>query len=192
MARPRSEDKRNAILTAATQVFADRGLGAATQAISSAAGVAEGTLFTYFKTKDDLVNALYREIKLELADVMMSGFPRKKSVRTRMQHIWNAYVTWGVANPPQRKVLALLEVSDKLTRESRQAGAAPFVEVPAIAEDAFAQHIFQDDLSFEFIGGIIRALADTTMDFMTFHPKTANKYRESGFEVLWAGITKKR
>jgi AcrR family transcriptional regulator len=74
-------------------------LGAATSAISSAAGVAEGTLFTYFPTKDELVNALYREIKLELADAMMSGFPRKKNIRTRLQHIWDGYVHWGLANP---------------------------------------------------------------------------------------------
>src|SRR5712672_503691 len=73
MARLKSEDKRNSILSAATKVFAERGLAAPTVAITAVAGVAEGTLFTYFRTKDELVNALYREIKLELADAMMSG-----------------------------------------------------------------------------------------------------------------------
>src|ERR1700732_5584103 len=125
MARAKSEDKRNAILSAATEVFAERGLGAATSAISSTAGVAEGTLFTHFKTKDDLVNELYRCIKLELADAMMSGFPRKKSVRHRLQHIWDCFVKWGVANPVQRKVLAQLEVSGRLSLESKRAGSAP-------------------------------------------------------------------
>jgi AcrR family transcriptional regulator len=96
VARPKSEDKRNAILDAATRVFAERGLTAApTSEMSKQAGVAEGTLFTYFKTKDDLINALYREIKLQLADAMMSGFPRKKSVRTRLRHVWDSYVNWG-------------------------------------------------------------------------------------------------
>jgi AcrR family transcriptional regulator len=78
VARPKSEDKRNAILDAATRLFAERGLAAApTSEISSLAGVAEGTLFTYFGTKDELINSLYRELKLELADAMMSDFPRK-------------------------------------------------------------------------------------------------------------------
>jgi AcrR family transcriptional regulator len=90
VARPKSEDKRNAILDAATRVFAERGLTAApTSEISKQAGVAEGTLFTYFKTKDDLINALYREIKLEIADAMMSGFPRKQRVRIRLRHVWD-------------------------------------------------------------------------------------------------------
>src|SRR6267154_1884648 len=115
MAKPKSEDRRNAILSAATQVFAERGLGAPTAAITSAAGVAEGSLFTYFKTKDELVNALYREIKLELADAMMSGFPRKQNVGTRLRHVWDRYVNWGIANPKQRKVLAQLTVSEVLT-----------------------------------------------------------------------------
>jgi len=79
LARPKSEDKRNAILDAATRLFAERGLTAApTSEISKQAGVAEGTLFTYFETKDDLINALYREIKLELADAMMSDFPKEE------------------------------------------------------------------------------------------------------------------
>src|SRR6202022_3905711 len=129
MARPKSEDKRNAILSAAARVFAIKGLCAATSAISKAAGVAEGTLFTYFKTKDDLMNALYREIKSELADAMMSSFPRKKSVRTRLQHVGDGYVNWGVTNPEQRKVLAQLQVSGMLSKESFEAGSAPFVEM---------------------------------------------------------------
>ena len=111
MARPKSEGKRNAILDAATRLFAERGLTAApTSEISKQAGVAEGTLFTYFRTKDDLINALYREIKLELADAMMSDFPRKQNVATRLRHVWDRYVNWGIANPKQRKVLAQLTV----------------------------------------------------------------------------------
>ena len=70
-------------------------MSAATSAISSAAGVAEGTLFTYFKTKDELINALYREIKLELADAMMSDFPRRASIRNRLQHVWDRYLDMG-------------------------------------------------------------------------------------------------
>jgi AcrR family transcriptional regulator len=115
MARPKSEDKRNAILSAATEVFAERGLSAATSAISSAAGVAEGTLFTYFKTKDELINALYREIKLELADAMMSDFPRRAGIRDRLQHVWNHYLAWGVKNPSQHKVLQQMTVWGGLT-----------------------------------------------------------------------------
>jgi len=192
VARPKSEDKRNAILDAATRVFAARGLTAApTSEISKKAGVAEGTLFTYFKTKDDLINALYREIKLELADAMMSGFPRKKSVRTRLRHVWDSYVNWGVTNTEQRKVLAQLQVSGMLSKESIEAGSAPFVEMQNTIRNAIEQHILRADLPIELISKMLGALAEATMDLIALKPAMANKYRNGGFEIYWAGITRK-
>ena len=191
MARPRSEDKRNAILEAATRVFAKRGLTAApTSEISKQAGIAEGTLFTYFETKDDLINALYRELKLELADAMMSGFPRKKSVRIRLRHVWDRYVSWGVANPDQRKVLAQLTVSEVLTKESRDAAGAPFVEFQTTIRDAIEQRVFRSDLPAELISKSLVALGEATIDLTVSKPSNTNKYRDSGFQMFWAGITK--
>lgn len=192
MARPKSEDKRNAILSAAVRLFAERGLAATpTSAISKEAGVAEGSLFTYFATKDDLVNALYCEIKLELADALMSGFPRKKSVRAKMQHIWDCFVNWGVSNPKEHEVLAQLEVSGKLTHESKEAGYAPFAEIQEMAQEAIAQRILQD-IPQEFVSATLRALAETTMEFMIANPATADAYRKSGFEMFWAGIARRK
>jgi AcrR family transcriptional regulator len=191
MARPKSEDKRNAILSAATEVFAARGLSAPTSAISTAAGVAEGTLFTYFKTKDELVNALYQEIKLELADAMMSGFPRKKSVRERLLHVWDHYVAWGVANPLQQTVLNQIKFSSTLSEEARTAGSAPFAEIQKMAEDAAAQRILRD-FPRQFIAAAMGSLAETTMQFVRQNPDAAGKYQRAGFDLLWHGIEYKR
>ena len=191
MARPRSEDKRNAILDAATRLFAERGLTAApTSEISKLAGVAEGTLFTYFKTKDDLINALYREVKLELADAMMSDFPRKKNIRTKLRHVWDRYVSWGIANPRQRKVLAQLTVSEVLTKESRDAGSAPFVEFQAMIRDAIEQRVFRNDVPVELISKSLAALVEATIDLTESNRARAKQYRDSGFQMFWAGITK--
>ncbi|HEY3415581.1 MAG TPA: TetR/AcrR family transcriptional regulator [Armatimonadota bacterium] len=189
MPRLKSHDKRNKILSAAIRVFAEHGLAAPTSAISQTAGVAEGTLFTYFETKDDLLNALYREIKLELAGVMMSDFARKKDVRSKLRHIWDAYVNWGVAQPDRRRLLAYLKVSDKLTEETKAVGYAPFAEIQVMAREAIAQKLLRD-LPLEFITAAMEALAQTTMELMAAHPSKAGKYRAFGFEMLWNGITR--
>jgi AcrR family transcriptional regulator len=190
LAKPKSEDKRNAILSAATKVFAERGLGAPTAAITSAAGIAEGSLFTYFKTKDELINALYRELKLELADAIMSNFPRKQSVRHRLEHFWNGYLLWGVANPEQQRVLKQIQVWGGLTQESKEAGFAPFTEIQRMTEDAVTQQIYRD-VPQAFIGATLAALAEMTMEFMVREPERAEVYRRAGFEMLWAGITRR-
>jgi len=189
MARLRSDDKRDAILAAAISVFAEGGLSAPTSAISKAAGIAEGPLFTYFPTKDDLLNALYRQIKLELAEVLMSGFARKKDVRGKLQHIWDAFVNWGVARPERRRVLAHLLVSGKLTRETKAVGAAPFAEVEVMAREAIAQGTIRD-FPLEFIIAMMEASTQATIDLIAANSASAARYRKFGFEVLWNGLTK--
>src|SRR5262249_35853439 len=52
------EKTKQAILAAALKLFAEKGFyNTSTRAISRKAGIAEGTLFNYFETKEDL--ALY-------------------------------------------------------------------------------------------------------------------------------------
>ena len=122
MARPKSDDKRNAILAAATQVVAEQGLGAPTARIAKLAGVAEGTLFTYFATKDELLNRLYLELKEELSDAMLKSLPATRAPRDKLRYSWEQYVHWGVMFPDKRKVLAQLGVSDRITEQSKAAG----------------------------------------------------------------------
>ena len=63
-------DKRDAILRAATQVFARRGFFQSQVAdIARAAGVAAGTVYLYFRSKDDLLVSIFeRTMKETLAE----------------------------------------------------------------------------------------------------------------------------
>jgi len=57
-------DKRTAILSASLTLFTERGFhGTPTSMIAREAGIATGTLFHYFKTKEELITALYLSVK---------------------------------------------------------------------------------------------------------------------------------
>jgi AcrR family transcriptional regulator len=190
MARPKSDDKHNALLLAAEQVFAQRGLAAApTSAISKQAGVAEGTLFTYFRTKDELVNALYRAIKVDLADALMTRFPRTGPVRDRLEYLWGAFVDWGVANPQRLNVLDQLSVADTVSEESKAVGYEPFAEIEALAQHSIDTGVLHA-YPVVFIAASMKSMAETTMAFMTAYPAEAGQYRTIGFKVFWNGIAR--
>src|SRR5215213_8038804 len=58
-----SPDKREAILTAALRLIARLGLHAAPMsAVAREAGVAAGTLYLYFPSKEAMINALYLDL----------------------------------------------------------------------------------------------------------------------------------
>ena len=64
--------KKEAILNTALKLFVENGFhGTATGKIAQEAGVGTGTLFTYFKTKDELVLSLYVSIKIEMMEYLL-------------------------------------------------------------------------------------------------------------------------
>jgi AcrR family transcriptional regulator len=188
MARPKSEDKRKAILNAAAQAIAEQGLGAPTARIAKLAGVAEGTLFTYFSTKDVLLNELYLEIKAELSAEMTSSYPRADTLKARAAHAWHRYVDWGMAHPHQRKVMAQLGMSERVTDETRGQGMQAFTAINQDIQESAARGALSGQ-PLAFVGAIMTSLAETTMEFMSRDPSLAKAYAESGFEAFWNAMT---
>src|SRR5271170_4450457 len=119
MARPRSDERRSAIISAAIRVIAAQGLGAPTATISKQAGVSNGSLFTYFETKADLLNQLYVGLKTEMGAAALDGLPIDGDIREQMLHVWTHWLCWATC-PEKRRTLAHLGVSDDITLESHQ------------------------------------------------------------------------
>src|ERR1700687_4896030 len=128
MARPLSEEKRTAILEATAEVVAMLGVSAPTAKIAKEAGVAEGTLFTYFANKDELLNRLYLELKMDLRDAMMTGYPAGKSLIVRNRHGVDRVMCWGSAHSLKRRAMRQLAVSDRITEKSRKLVSDAFGE----------------------------------------------------------------
>jgi AcrR family transcriptional regulator len=191
MARPKSEEKRSKLLSVATEVFAKNGLSASTASITNAAGMAEGTLFIYFKGKDDLINALYEELKQDLGDAMLSEFPHKASIRARLKHIWSRFIEWGMENPDKVATLHKIKVWEGLRPDVRDAMMARFAEVHSLYETAIKEGILQK-IPHEFLMAMLSTQAETAMQFMRQHPKEADFYKDKGFEIFWNGITRKK
>lgn len=188
MARPKSVDKRLAILDAAVRLFAERGPASTpTAAISVAARVAEGTLFTYFATKEDLVNEVYRTLKREIADSLATAYPKAADARVRFRHVWDRYVEWGISHPEKFRVLEQLHSSDSITAESRDIGTAALKEIERLAKDGIRKKRIRNT-SLPYLASVMTTLAETTIAFAAGNRHSRYDYSAAGFEIFWAGI----
>ena len=190
MPRPKTGDKRAAILRAATETIAESGISASTASVAKAAAVAEGSLFRYFPDKDKLLNELYCELKLDVRRAMIAGFPRTGSLRKRVQHIWNAYITWGMESPAKRKAIVRLTVSERITDQSRREGQAGFEDATKAILQVVAQGKLRG-LRPGFASDLLLAMAETTMASMAANPAKAERYRTAGFEAFWSAAARK-
>lgn len=187
MARPKSDEKRQAILAAAAQVVAAEGLAASTARIAQAAGVATGSLFTYFESKEVLFNQLYLSLKTELIGSIIIAFPEDTSLRERFSLLCSRWLTRTTDFPAERLALQRLGSFEGLTPETRSATmqiAAGFVTlVREVSKDGPLRGCPP-----AFISGMIEAMLANTAEFMRRDPPQAEMYRQAGLESLWKAI----
>lgn len=120
--RPKNgvHDKRTALLHAALDLFARDGLPSVpTSAIARRAGVAKGTLFAYFETKEQLINELYLMIVSQYIRAMMHAFDPSVAPNARLRPYWFAFARWHLDHGAASRVMLQCEVSSVLTAETQ-------------------------------------------------------------------------
>src|SRR5687768_13516077 len=94
------ENKYDAILDAALQLFVERGFfGTAVPLVAERAGVAAGTIYHYFTSKEAMVNALFRHWKEAIARTIYTAFPATAAPREQFRTIWMQMASFAMANP---------------------------------------------------------------------------------------------
>jgi AcrR family transcriptional regulator len=152
--------------------------------IAQEAGVANGSLFTYFETKADLFNQLYLELKAGMASAALNGLPAEAALREQVFHIWFHWMNWAVANPEKRRALAQLGVSDEITPPTRAAGHKTMAGIAEFLERARANGPLRSAPK-GFVAAIMNSLAEATMDYMVQEPTKADRHCKVGFDALW-------
>jgi len=150
----RRGDKRTLIINAAIEVFAERGfLLAPVAEIARRAGVADGTIYRYFKNKDDLLLSIFEE---KMDDMQVGLTEALSSVDDPIEQV-RAFSRFHFAQVQQhRDVAAVLQVelrlSTKFLKEYRPVKLWAYLEVFAdIVRRGQAQGVFREDMD-PFIG----------------------------------------
>lgn len=116
---PERADRRESILAAALQCFVERGFhGTAIPQIADKAGIAAGTIYHYFDSKEALVNALYRTWKSAVSQRVFTAFPQAAPVREQFRVMWHEMVAFAIGEPDAFAFIELHNHASYLDAES--------------------------------------------------------------------------
>jgi AcrR family transcriptional regulator len=85
--------------------------GASMSAVASQAGVATGTAYTHYASKDELVLAAYCEAKAQLAAAAMAGLDAGAEEGAQFRSVWLAAYRHLKANPDHARFLLQVDHS---------------------------------------------------------------------------------
>jgi TetR/AcrR family transcriptional regulator, repressor of fatR-cypB operon len=100
--------KREAILNAALDLFAERGFhGTPVPMIAERARVGAGTLYRYFSSKEEMANALYQRWKTSFAAELIRDLEPNLSPREGFHRVWRRMLDFQAKYPIVMKFLEL-------------------------------------------------------------------------------------
>jgi len=186
-----ADEKRDRLLAAALELFETRGFdGVAVPEIAAKAGVAVGTVYRHFETKEALVNALYQHWKTLYNTIVLAPLPPGLSVRNQFATYWQRMTLFARARPQATRFMDLHHHGAYLTEESRALSRAYRDVAHAFVSDARRKGVLRDldpimvvALMWGAAAGLVKFAAQGGLDF---DARTAADMEEA----LWRAIAK--
>jgi AcrR family transcriptional regulator len=132
-------DRAAAVRGALRALVARNGFhGASMSAVASEAGVATGTAYTHYASKDELVLAAYCETKAQLAVAAMAGLDATAEPGTRFRGLWLAIYRHLAAHPDHARFLLQVDHSPyrRAAHQAAIAGGDPLAAQAATPDAA--------------------------------------------------------
>ncbi len=114
----RLADNRRTILNAARELVAEGGFAAAQMTeVARKAGVATGTLYRYFPSKEELCRQVFREVSAREMNVLVSIAAEDRPAAGRLRDVLTTFATRAVRGRRLAYALLAEPVDDGLTEE---------------------------------------------------------------------------
>lgn len=183
-------EKRELILRAALELFAEQGFrGTSTAQIAKQAGVATGTLFHHFASKEELINTLYRDIKTDMAERLLHSIEGDDPPREKMRLVWFEVIAWALENRAEYQFKKHCEASPDISEQLRQECEAKFVAIFTLFTQA-AENGLLKDLPIDLLMNLMAGTMDGFINYLEKHPEDiANKQLwEQAYSATWDAI----
>jgi TetR/AcrR family fatty acid metabolism transcriptional regulator len=171
---PPPEGKRERILDAAVKVFAAEGFyNAKVSQIAQAAGVADGTIYLYFKSKDDLLINLFEDRMERVNANLRDAIATASSAIDRLRRIVKLHLELVEQNRDMAEVISVeLRQSSKFIREYANPKFAEFLRTiaGAVVEGQRAGELRTNIDPYIFARALFGALDEIALAWLVKHP----------------------
>jgi AcrR family transcriptional regulator len=187
------ENKRERILIAARRLFVKQGFHSTpTSAIAREANVANGTLFHYFNTKEELINTLFKETNRSFFTISTAGVDNENNIKRKVRLLWYNTVKWAMNRPQEFLFLQQYSnspfISQLIQDETSEHSGIYYGLIDQGKDNGLLKDI-PTDLMYQLITYQIYGI----IQYLFQHKESRNNstYLSMAFEFCWNSIAKK-
>lgn len=188
--RFKDNEKIKKIYHATLELIYKDGLAGLTMAkIAQEANLATGTIYIYFKNKQELINQLYIELRRDSVERFLKGYDENEPFKIGIKKIWINYLTHRIEHYKESVFLEQYYRSPFITDEHKQMAELMKEPVHKIIRrgknEMLVKNDVDDEMLFLSMLGFIRELAD---EHVTKVYELDNEKIEKAFQLSWDTI----
>ena len=158
MPRKKQEEKRKGILEAAARVFAREGFhNAKIEDVAHEAGVAHGTVYLYFGSKDDLLVSVFRENLSEIIEYVGSEIKKERNAEDKLRRMISLQIELIETNPELTELLLVeFPQTGRFLNGHAVGEIAAYIDMIAgILKEGIAEKVFDDSMDVDIAATVI-------------------------------------
>ncbi len=178
-------NKRDDILVASLKLFVEQGEQATSMKwIAEEAECGIGTMYNYFKSKEDLINVLYLENKTKLFTYILDKFDTQASVKQQFIAAWLRYMDYSASNPLEGRFLQMFSHSPKISDQINEQVEKLIYPLIKIYEKGIDEGIIKNHNTLQLLIFTFGAIT-TSIDF---NPILSSELKEDIVLMAWDAI----
>lgn len=183
--------KREKILHTAMCLFVEKGVqSTSTASIAKEAGVATGTLFHHFKSKEELLHELYNLIFDSLIKFHHQNFKEDSDAYTNLRQLWSLNIEWGMQNVEYANFLERYAFHFYASNSAVQDAGSRFDYYLKIIADLIEANLTKCN-DFEYVMNHFSWNMRMNGNYLIAHPELYSpEMVERTFQIYWSGISK--
>lgn len=187
--KPRDEHKVEQVFTATLLLVREKGLAGITMSeIARAANIATGTLYIYFKSKEDLINALFTHCRKSAVDIYFMDYNASLPFKAGFKIVWLNLLKFRMEYFERAVFMDQCYHSPFITETTKDITRKMTQPLYKLVEKGKAEKVLKDADSFmllTFIGGSIN---EYVKHCKYSDRKMTKQVIEQLFDLCWDGI----
>lgn len=186
-------EKRAAIMQAALELFAENGFHRApVSQLATKARVAVGSIYRYYKDKDELVHALYKEVDETMWRTVIQGTDAKMSDRLQFIHLITNLIRYLRDHPLEFKFLeqyfnspyGVEKKREKMLEEDPAGSRNPFKRIFSGGNEGAVKDLPQPILHALAFGPVAFVLRDAMAGLVTLNDELIREVAQGCWDAI--------
>lgn len=184
-------DKRERILNAALELIIERGLERTPMSkISDRAEVGVGTVYKYFKNKEDIINGIYVKIKEEEAELVFVNNGFNSDVQETFMDYYGRMIDYFLGNPLKFNFISQYAFSPIIKVETQKKAMSRFYHFDELYKKGLQENLFKEIKAEHSTFFIFSAIAYWIKAANELGIKIDQPYKEVLLQMAWDAIKK--